>query len=338
MLIKRDIIVIGTSAGGIEALTQLFQELPQDLPAAVFVVCHISPESPGVLPKIISRHSELPAANASDNEVIESGRVYVAPPDHHLLLEDGFVRVAQGPKENRFRPAVDPLFRSAAYIYGPRVIGVVLTGTLDDGTAGLWAIKERGGVAVVQDPSDAMFPDMPLSALTHVVVDHRVPLSGLADLLVRLTSEQVQVEGAYPMPDKMGIEVKIAKEDRIDPQEIEKLGEPSAFACPECHGVLWKMAEGGIMRFRCRTGHAYSAQSLLVDLSESVEIMLWSAIRGLEENADLARHLAEHLRQDGKEEAAGEFLAQAQLIKERAILVRQALPRQIDPGQLPQAG
>jgi two-component system chemotaxis response regulator CheB len=338
MLINRDIIVIGTSAGGIEALTQLFQELPQDLPAAVFVVCHISPESPGVLPRIISRHSQLPAVNAFDNDPIEPGRVYVAPPDHHLLLEEGFVRVTQGPKENRFRPAVDPLFRSAAYIYGPRVIGVVLTGNLDDGTAGLWAIKERGGLAVVQDPSDALFPSMPLSALTHVVVDHRIPLSELAVLLVRLTAEQVKVEGGYPMPDKMGIEVKIAKEDRVDPLEVEKLGETSAFACPECHGVLWKMGEGGIMRFRCRTGHAYSAQSLLVELSETSEAMLWSAIRGLEENADLARRLAEHLHQEGKDEAAAEFMVQAQLTEERANLVRQVLPRQLDPGQLPQAG
>jgi two-component system chemotaxis response regulator CheB len=179
---------------------------------------------------------------------------------------------------------------------------------------------------------------MPLSALTHVVVDHRVPLSELAALLIRLTSKQVEVEGEYPMPDNMGIEVKIAKEERTDPLEVEKLGETSPFACPECHGVLWKMVEGGIMRFRCRTGHAYSAQSLLVDLSESVEAMLWSAIRGLEENADLARRLAEHLRQDGKDEAAAEFLAQAQLTAQRANLVRQVLPRQIDPGQLPQAG
>jgi two-component system chemotaxis response regulator CheB len=165
---KRDIIVIGTSAGGMETLIELFSRLPKKLAASIFVVCHISPYSSGVLPKVISRAGSLPAAHPTDREPIKPGQVYVAPPDHHLLIEDSVVRVTQGPKENRFRPAVDPLFRSAAYAYGPRVIGVILTGSLDDGTAGLWAVKERGGLAVVQDPDEALFDSMPLSALNNV--------------------------------------------------------------------------------------------------------------------------------------------------------------------------
>jgi two-component system chemotaxis response regulator CheB len=325
-MLKRDIIVIGTSAGGIEALTRLLRELPQDLAASVFIVCHIYPHSPGVLPRIISRDTRLPVANAVDREPINPGRVYVAPPDHHLLIEHGFVRLSQGPRENRFRPAVDPLFRSAAYAYGPRVIGVVLTGALDDGTAGLWAIKERGGLAIVQDPADAKYPSMPLSALNNVEIDYKVSLLELAPLLVRLSSEPAPEEGGYPMSDKMKIEIKIARDDQVRPDEIDKLGELSPFACPECHGVLWKMVGGGMLRFRCRTGHAYSAQALLADLSESNEAMLWSAVRGLEETAHLTRHIAEHLRQDGQDEVAADFLAQAQLTLERAGLVRQALP------------
>ena len=212
---KHDIIVIGASAGGIEALIELFSVLPQDLPAAVFVVCHLSPQSEGVLPAALSRNGNLRAVNATDREQIIPGRVYVAPPDHHLLVEPGFVRVTQGPKENRFRPAIDPLFRSAAYAYGPRVIGVVLTGALDDGTAGLWAIKERGGLAIVQDPDDALFPSMPLSALTNVQVDYRVPLSEIAPLLVRLVSEPAGEEEVQAMSDNMGIEVKVAAEDKL---------------------------------------------------------------------------------------------------------------------------
>jgi two-component system chemotaxis response regulator CheB len=323
---KRDIIVIGTSAGGMETLTELFSRLPKKLAASIFVVCHVSPYSPGVLPKIISRASNLPATHAADREPIKPGQVYVAPPDHHLLIEDSMVRVTQGPKENRFRPAIDPLFRSAAYAYGPRVIGVILTGALDDGTAGLWAVKERGGLAVVQDPDDALFPSMPLSAINNVQVDYRVPLSEIAPLLVRLTSEPAEENGASAMSDQMEIEIKFAKKGGPGNEDVERLGDLSGFTCPECHGSLWQMHEGGILRFRCRTGHAYTAQALLADLSESVEIMLWNVMRGLEESSVLIEHIGQHLQQKGQGEAAASFLTQAEDLKQRMELVRQALP------------
>lgn len=325
---KRDIIVIGASAGGIEALIKLLGDLPHNLAASVFIVCHISPYSPGMLPGILARNSKLPVGHGFDREIIQMGKVYVAPPDHHLLIEDGTVRVTQGPKENHFRPAVDPLFRSAAYSHGPQVIGVVLTGSLDDGTAGLWTIKEQGGVAIVQDPNEAMFPDMPLNAMMKVPVDHRVRLAEMAPLLVKLTSESVVEKGAKPVSDKLKIEVDFAKQAPVEFSEMNKLGEVSSFTCPECHGSLWQMKEGGILRFRCRTGHAYSAQTLLSDLSTSVEAVLWMAVRSLEESAELASHLAGHLRQHGQEAAAVAFLAQAHLIKQRIHLVRQTLPGQ----------
>jgi two-component system chemotaxis response regulator CheB len=323
---KRDIIVIGTSAGGIETLIELFRQMPKKLAASIFVVCHVSPYSPGVLPKLISRVGKLPATHATDREPIKPGHIYVAPPDRHLLIEDSLVRVTQGPKENRFRPAVDPLFRSAAYTYGSRVIGVILTGALDDGAAGLWAVKERGGLAVVQDPNEALFASMPLSALNNVEVDYQVPVSEMAPLLVQLTSESAEERGGSAMSDEMEIEIKFAAKGGPGNEDVERLGELSGFTCPECHGSLWQMHEGGILRFRCRTGHAYTAQALLADLSESVEEMLWGVIRGLEESSVLIEHIGQHLQQKGQGETAEDFQARAQDIQRRIELLQQALP------------
>src|SRR5215213_5112597 len=212
----RNIIVIGASAGGFDALKNLVKDLPQDLQASIFVVWHIPPDVTGVLPQILNRAGRLAAANAVDGERIEPRRIYVAPPDRHLILENSHVRVTKGPKENRFRPAVDPLFRSAAYAYGARVIGVILSGALDDGTSGLWAIKYHGGVAVVQDPSDAEIPSMPQNALREVEVDHVVPVSGMADLLVRLSREQLAETSEVVMEDdkQTEFEIRTAREDK----------------------------------------------------------------------------------------------------------------------------
>jgi len=198
-----DIIVIGASAGGVQALATLVGSFPQKLPAAIFVVLHIPAESPSLLPGILSRSGPLEAVQSIDCMAIEHGCIYVAAPDHHLLIEHGHVRIVGGPKENHHRPAVDPLFRSAAQAYGSRVVGVVLTGALDDGTAGLIALKRRGGIAVVQDPDEALFSGMPLSALANVEVDYRLPLSSIGPLLVRLASEQVEEHREYPVSKDM---------------------------------------------------------------------------------------------------------------------------------------
>jgi two-component system chemotaxis response regulator CheB len=184
------LVVIGTSAGGIEALRAIAAALPADFPAAIAIVMHLSPQSPGILDDILNRAGPLRADVARGGERLQPGHIYVAPADAHLLVEPGRLRLTRGPKENRFRPAIDPLFRTAAQVYGPAAVGVILTGNLDDGTAGLWAIKKLGGTTVVQDPADAMFPAMPESAVRHVEIDHVVPLAAIAPLLVRLTTSR----------------------------------------------------------------------------------------------------------------------------------------------------
>jgi two-component system, chemotaxis family, protein-glutamate methylesterase/glutaminase len=287
------IVVIGTSAGGLDALRTLVGALPADFPAPVVIVMHLAPESPGILHQILDRAGPLRSTVVRSGERLHTGRVYVAPPDVHLLIEPGRVRLTRGPKENRFRPAIDPLFRTAAQVYGPAAIGVILTGNLDDGTAGLWAIKKLGGTAIVQDPADAMFPTMPESAVRHVKVDHLVPLDGIAPLLVRLTA--APVEGpAVELPEHVNVDIRIAREE--DPLEagLRDVTEPSAIACPECHGVLLQLKEEGRIRFRCHTGHAYSAESLLADITSGIEEALWIAIRSLQEGGMLMRQLADY--------------------------------------------
>ena len=320
----RDIVVVGTSAGGVEALRALVGGLPADFPGSVFVVMHTSPDSPGVLAHILDRAGPLLAANATNRERILPGHIYVAPPDTHLVLEPGRMRLTRGPKENRFRPAIDPLFRSAAQTYGPRVVGVILTGGLDDGTSGLWAVKRLGGVAVVQDPDEAFMPSMPLSALGQVEVDYTLPLAEIPTLLARLASKTVAEQGGYEVPEELDIEVKIAMEDNGLELGITKLGMPSVFTCPECHGSLLQLKENGRTRYRCHTGHAYSADSLLAELTGSVEETLWSAIRSIAESVMLMRHMAEHVREsDGG--SAERFLDKARDAERRGELVRKAV-------------
>jgi two-component system chemotaxis response regulator CheB len=321
----KDIIVVGASVGGIEALRTIAGGLPQDFPASVFVVVHTSPAAPGVLADILDRAGALPAAFAADGERLQPGRIYVAPPDRHLIIEPNRIRLTRGPKENRFRPAVDPLFRSAAQVYGPRVIGVILTGYLDDGTAGLWAVKQLGGTTIVQDPHEALAPSMPASAMRQVRVDHCLPIGEIAPLLVRLTSAPLDEEGVYEVPDEMDIEVKIAKEHTALDVGVLKLGEPSNYACPECHGVLLQLKEEKRVRFRCHTGHAYSVDSLLAEISEGVEDSLWNAIRSIEESVLLLRHVAEHLDESENGHTSEKFLARAKEAERRADVVRQAV-------------
>jgi two-component system chemotaxis response regulator CheB len=247
----------------------------------------------------LTRVGPLEATQPEDGELIAKSHIYVACPDHHLLIEPGRVRVARGPKENRHRPAIDPLFRSAAVAYGPCVTGVILTGSLDDGTHGLLAVKQRGGIAVVQDPSDAYYPSMPLSAIRNVQVDYIVPLSKIPALLVRLTGETAPEEGAYPVPENMEIEANVAAMRQPTEEELNRIGTPSTFACPDCHGTLWEMHNGDMVRFRCRVGHAYSVESMFAQHSESLENALWGSLRALEESAALARRMANRAREQG---------------------------------------
>lgn len=322
---KRNIIVIGASAGGFEALKTIVQSLPPNLDASIFIVWHMGPDVRGILPDVLNKLNTIRAANARDNEPIETNHIYVAPPDHHLLIEEGRLRVTRGPKENRFRPAVDPLFRSAAYTYGKRVIGIVLSGGLDDGTAGLWRIKESGGIAVVQDPSDAQVPSMPENALHGVQIDHCLPVHELADLIVKLSSEEVGNNIRVMKDERTKIEIDIAAEENALSRGSMELGILSPFACPECHGVLSKIKEGSLTRYRCHTGHAYSIDTLMASLTESIEDSLYNAIRGIDESILLLNHMGDHLAEENKPKLAAVYFQKAKEAEQRGSLIRKAI-------------
>ena len=326
---RKDIVVVGASAGGMGALERLVAGLPKDFPAAMFVVWHLSPGVRSVLPRVLERAGPLPAVNPTDGDRIEPGRIYVAPNDHHLLLEKGYIRVTRGPKENRFRPAIDPLFRSAAYIYGPRTIGVVLTGALDDGTSGLWSIKLRGGTAIVQDPEDAQHRSMPLSALENVDVDYKLPADRMGALLARLVAEEAapQPDVAAPHLERMQAEMKIAEGADALEQDVRRFGELSAFTCPECNGVLTLLKDGTIRRYRCHTGHAYSADALVESTTEQVEHQLWSAVRSLDETVLLLNQLGEEFARNGDTAAAEFCFSKAREAYERSQPIREAATR-----------
>jgi two-component system, chemotaxis family, protein-glutamate methylesterase/glutaminase len=299
--------------------------LPANFPATILFVLHLNPTAPSLLPKILAAAGPLPVSFPEDIEPLKSGHIYVAVPDYHLLLEQGHVRLTRGPKENRFRPSIDALFRSAAYAYGPRVVGVILTGLLDDGTAGLWSVKDRGGTAIVQDPKEAAAPSMPESALKNVKVDYCLPLRDIAPVLNELAHTPAAKEGAYTMSERMKVEVEIAKENAAIDKGIQDLFEPSNYTCPECHGVLLQLKEGAILRFRCHTGHAYSATTLLEDGETGVEGSLWGAIRSLEERVLMLRQFAEHLENNDRGADAAALLQEIDKTKRKAEFVRKAV-------------
>jgi two-component system, chemotaxis family, protein-glutamate methylesterase/glutaminase len=285
-----DIVVIGASAGGVETLERLFRALPADLPAAIFVVVHLPRHYPSHLAEILSRSGPLPAETAIDNTLFQKGRVYVAPPDYHVLLEPNRMRVVHGPMENRHRPAIDPLFRSAAWALGPRVTAVVLSGTLDDGAAGLWAVKSTGGTTVVQDPAEAKFSGMPTSALLYSTVDHCLRLDEIAPLLNRLAREPVG--GEARTPETVGEEVPMAAGGNEGMDHLDRIGELSAFTCPACGGALWEMENRDVLRFRCHVGHAFNGDSLVDAQSDAVERAVYTAMRALREQAEVVRRVA----------------------------------------------
>ena len=318
-------VTIGGSSGGVEALARLVAGLPADLPAAVLVVVHFPEGAPSALPRILSRSGPLQAVHPEDGDPIEKGRIYVAPPGSHLLVEDGRVRLGRGPKENGHRPAVDPLFRTAALEYGPRVVGVVLTGSLDDGTAGLGAVKSRGGVAVAQDPDDALFRSMPESALRYVDVDYCVPVGEMAAVLGRIAREPAEGEGDHPVPDNMDLEAKIAGLDHSILDEGRHPGEVSSFTCPECSGPLFEIQDGPLTRFRCRVGHAYTADGVLEGKSGALGEALYTALNTLEEGAELAERLAERARRNGQPRASERFEGRARRAREQATAIRRVL-------------
>jgi two-component system chemotaxis response regulator CheB len=287
----------------------------------VFVVLHLS-RGRSVLPEILTRAGRMPAAHPNDGETVEQGRIYIARPDHHMTLEDGRVRIVHGPTENGSRPAVDPLFRSAARVYGQRVIGIILTGALDDGTAGLAAVKAAGGVAVVQDPDEAFAASMPRSARAFVQVDHVLPLREIAVLITSLTRERVDSPAGAERPAAMEPDLG---PPRLAVHPSDRPGRVSVYTCPECHGTLWEADERGVVRFRCRVGHIYSPESMLAAQTDSVDRALWIALRSLEERAALTHRLAERARTRNHDWVARAFADRAHAADEHAAVVRDLL-------------
>lgn len=318
-----DIVVVGGSAGALAALSKLVAGLPPELPAAVFVVIHISPTATSALASILNRAGALPAVQAADDEPIECGRIYVAVPNHHLLIKEGRMSVALGPKENRHRPAIDPLFRTAARAYGARVVGVLLSGAGDDGVAGLRAIHGRSGLTVVQDPADAAHPDLLRHALEFAPVDYTAPAEELSPLLTRIVDEPAP--WSVPATRTLMKEAKMAEADLATIEDEDKVGRPSAYSCPECGGVLWEIESGNSLRFRCRVGHSYSADALADEQDDVLEKGCWAAFRALEENASLARQLATRARRQGRLKIAERFTERAEEAQANADTVRRMI-------------
>ena len=319
----RDIIVIGASAGGVGALCEVIEYLPPDFPAAVFVVLHLAPHGRSALPSILGRSGCLPASHPSPGEPIEPGRIYVAPPDHHLAIDGDRIILSRNASENGHRPAIDVLFRTAARAFGPRVVGVVLTGNLDDGTAGLSAIKRCGGAAVVQDPDEADYSSMPESAIANVNVDHVLPLGDIGPLLDRLAREPrpaviADCGNVEEEPYEMG-----ANDNDLGGPGPN--GEPSGFTCPDCGGALYEWPGEKLLHFRCRTGHAFSPESLLAKQSETLDAALWAALRSLEENAAMARRMEKRAREHDNEVSRRRYERRAHDAETHARLLRSML-------------
>ena len=320
------IVVIGASAGGFEALKVLVSQLPTNLNAAIFVVRHMSATVESVLPDVLNKQNTLHASHAIDKEPILPGRIYIAPPDRHLLIEKGRVRVTKGPKENRFRPAVDPLFRSAAFNYGPRVVAIILSGALDDGSAGMWSVKHFGGTTIVQDPEEAEVSGMPESALREVQVDHCLPVKGIAEVLANWKPSQQTINDTVVEKDKRTeAEIRIAAEDNAFALGIFQHGELTPFTCPECHGVLAALRDGNIKRYRCHTGHAFSANSLLTSITERIEENVFSAIRGIDESVMLLNHIGDHFAEKNETKLASYYFNKAKDAADKAAILRVAV-------------
>jgi two-component system chemotaxis response regulator CheB len=324
-----DVIVIGASAGGIEALSNLVAALPADLPACLCIVQHLSSTRESYLPRILNQAGTLPVRFANDGDPLQHGRVYIAPRDRHLVITPESVAVVMGPRENNFRPAVDPLFRSAAVAHGQRVIGVVLSGALDCGTAGLLAIKRCGGVALVQDPDEALVADMPRSAIDNVPVDGVLPLRELAAKLIELARTEPRAR-AKPPTRQIEQEVKI---DQMAPEAelLPPLGTPAGLTCPNCAGPLYEMSDGPQLRFRCRVGHAFGGAALSAEQQNTTEGAFWAALRALEEQAALARRLATRARELGQRHNVAQFEERAVTAEHQARIVREELLRSLAP-------
>ncbi|MBE9063715.1 chemotaxis protein CheB [cf. Phormidesmis sp. LEGE 11477] len=320
---NHEIVVIGASAGGVAALQKLFSQFSPDMQASFFVVLHIMPKAESVLATLLDIAGPLKAKPAEDHEPILPGHVYVAPPDVHLLVKPGYLRLHRGPKENRHRPAADPLFRSAAIAYPGQTIGVVLTGYLDDGTAGLSAIKRCGGIAIVQDPEDADFPDMPTNALAAVDVDYQLPIRHMGEKIMQMVGQMAQE--VREIPKDIAMEAKIAEQALSDIDREEQLGHLVPMSCPECNGPLWQMEGSTIQRYRCHVGHGFTAKTLIASQDSILEKALWAAMRTMEERANLSIVMAKNEVKQGRIQSAQTYEKQSETLRTHAQVIRKLL-------------
>ncbi|MBV9608978.1 MAG: chemotaxis protein CheB [Acidobacteria bacterium] len=332
---RRDIILVGGSAGSIDALLQILPTLPPDFAASFFIVVHTPADGPGLLPRIIRRATALPTVHPADGDNIRPGHIYVAPPNRHLTLAaGGVIHVSKGARENGHRPAIDPLFRTAAiHGYAPRAIAVILSGYLDDGSAGLYAVRSRGGVSIIQDPKDAIADPMPGKALQYAGADFVLPARNIGAALAELvgsTGKVIAMKDRDVNP-KHGSAAKSSEDEgkdeitshRVAAYPGEGGGMPSVFACPDCHGVLWEIKEGGSVRYRCRVGHAYSEATLSDELSQAAESALWAAMRALDEKAGMARRMADAAA--GPEQWTNRLREQAETYADQADMLRKMI-------------
>lgn len=314
--------VVGASAGGVEALRELVAQLPGDYKGALLVVLHVAPMGTSVLPQILSRAGELTATHAEDGEEIKAGHIYVAPPDKHLLVSNGRLSLDRGPRINGHRPAVDSLFRTAADVWGQRAVGVVLSGVLDDGTAGLLAIKRRGGKAFVQDPDEALYEGMPRSAIEFVKPDLIGSASAIGQAIAELGSEDPDPpEGVVYVPKDVFVEVDRGASDNPQP------GEPTGLTCPECNGGIWEHIVEGLPRYACRVGHEFGPEAFDSEQAERVEAALWTALRALEERGALHRRIAARQHAHGNMHAAEKYNERADQAVENAVVLRELIQR-----------
>lgn len=320
---NHSIVVIGASAGGVEALQSLFSQFPANLQASFFVVLHVSPESPGLIASLIDKSGPLKAEIAHDRDLIKPGHVYVAPPDYHLLVKPEHMRVHRGPRENRHRPAIDPLFRSAAIAYRAQTIGVVLTGHLDDGTSGLLAIKRCGGIAVVQDPEDADYPDMPANAIAEVEVDYRLALSKMGSVIQQIIEQPAAA--VENIPEDIVMEAEIAEHTRSNITKEQTLGQLAPVSCPDCGGPLWQIDTDHSSRYRCHVGHGFTTRALLASQDKALEQALWAAMRTMEESANMALIMSKNEKLRGRERLAKTYQEKFDTSKAHAQMIRKLL-------------
>ncbi|WP_194774388.1 chemotaxis protein CheB [Pararhodonellum marinum] len=315
------VVVIGTSAGGLSALKVLIGQIPEDFPLPILVVRHISPDATGnVVLDGLNKLNTIQCHHAASGTNLRPGNLYLAPSDHHLLIGSNLkMQVTKGAHENRSRPAIDPLFRSAAVAFGPGVIGILLTGYLDDGTSGMKAIQKCGGICIVQDPEEAEYPDMPRNALNNIEVDYCLPLTEMGALLTELSSRKLPKRNA--VPEEVLVEAKIAERVLSDLSSVNALGDQVPFNCPGCGGVLWKVGKDSDLRYRCHTGHAYTAAFLLAEQTNKIEETMWTALRMFEEHKNLLTEMARSKKGVGSQTALERAkTSQVHIDRIRAIL------------------